>query len=129
MAEPAQKKAKTERIFLFSSESVNEGHPDKVCDQVSDAVLDTCLTSDPKSKVACETATKDNMVMVAGEITTQAKIDYESVILGCMVKGSFDSNGDDADIVNSLDGTEKIWHHSVYDKFNVQLEEHVALLI
>ncbi len=75
MAEPAQKKAKTERVFLFSSESVNEGHPDKLCDQVSDAVLDTCLASDPKSKVACETATKDNMVMVAGEITTQAKID------------------------------------------------------
>merc|ERR1711982_199868 len=77
MAEPAQKKAKTERVFLFSSESVNEGHPDKVCDQVSDAVLDACLTADPKSKVACETATKDNMVMVAGEITTQTKIDYE----------------------------------------------------
>merc|ERR1719313_414653 len=50
MAEPAQKKAKTERTFLFSSESVNEGHPDKLCDQVSDAVLDTCLTADPKSK-------------------------------------------------------------------------------
>merc|ERR1712046_196172 len=77
MAEPAQKKARTERTFLFSSESVNEGHPDKLCDQVSDAVLDTCLTEDPKSKVACETATKDNMVMVAGEITTQARIEYE----------------------------------------------------
>ena len=64
MAEPAQKKAKTERSFLFSSESVNEGHPDKLCDQVSDAVLDTCLTADPKSKVACETATKDNMVLL-----------------------------------------------------------------
>ncbi len=58
MAEPAQKKAKIERIFLFSSESVNEGHPDKLCDQVSDAVLDACLTVDPKSKVACETATR-----------------------------------------------------------------------
>ena len=68
MAEPAQKKARTARTFLFSSESVNEGHPDKICDQVSDAVLDACLKVDPKSKVACETATKDNMVMVAGEI-------------------------------------------------------------
>ena len=68
MAEPAQKKARTSRTFLFSSESVNEGHPDKICDQVSDAVLDACLQADPKSKVACETATKDNMVMVAGEI-------------------------------------------------------------
>merc|ERR1712190_570078 len=82
MAEPAQKKARMERTFLFSSESVNEGHPDKLCDQVSDAVLDTCLTADPKSKVACETATKDNMVMVAGEITTQTKIDYEKVVRG-----------------------------------------------
>jgi hypothetical protein len=60
MAEPAQKKARAERTFLFSSESVNEGHPDKLCDQVSDAVLDTCLTEDPKSKVACETATNDS---------------------------------------------------------------------
>merc|ERR1712187_1093633 len=55
----------------MGSESVNEGHPDKLCDQVSDAVLDTCLSEDPKSKVACETATKDNMVAVMGEITTQ----------------------------------------------------------
>ena len=56
MAEPAQKKAKIERKFLFSSESVNEGHPDKLCDQVSDAVLDTCLRGDPKSKVAAHKA-------------------------------------------------------------------------
>ena len=54
-----------ERNFLFSSESVNEGHPDKLSDQVSDAVLDACLKADPFSKVACETATKDNMVMVS----------------------------------------------------------------
>merc|ERR1712187_1069905 len=86
MAEPAMKKAKVERKFLFSSESVNEGHPDKLCDQVSDAVLDACLTGDPKSKVACETATKDNMVMVAGEITTQTKVDYEKVVRGVVAK-------------------------------------------
>ncbi|CAL9026695.1 unnamed protein product, partial [Prunus brigantina] len=60
--------------FLFTSESVNEGHPDKLCDQVSDAVLDACLEQDPESKVACETCTKTNMVMVFGEITTQAKV-------------------------------------------------------
>jgi len=90
-----------ERIFLFSSESVNEGHPDKVCDQVSDAVLDTCLTGDPKSKVACETATKDNMVMVAGEITTQTKIDYEKVVRGVVEKIGFDSYEDDLSSVNS----------------------------
>jgi len=101
MAEPAQKKAKTERVFLFSSESVNEGHPDKVCDQVSDAVLDTCLAADPKSKVACETATKDNMVMVAGEITTQAKIDYDKVVRGVVSKIGFDSYVDDLSSVDS----------------------------
>ncbi|CAL1158180.1 unnamed protein product [Cladocopium goreaui] len=92
MAEPAAKKAKTAaRTFLFSSESVNEGHPDKLCDQVSDAVLDACLKVDPKSKVACETVTKDNMVMVAGEITTQAKLDYEKVVRGVVAQIGFDS--------------------------------------
>jgi S-adenosylmethionine synthetase len=101
MAGSPQKKAKTERTFLFSSESVNEGHPDKLCDQVSDAVLDTCLTADPKSKVACETATKDNMVMVAGEITTQAKIDYEKVVRGVVAKIGFDSFVDDLSSVDS----------------------------
>merc|ERR1712031_127287 len=101
MAEPAQKKAKTERVFLFSSESVSEGHPDKVCDQVSDAVLDACLVSDPKSKVACETATKDNMVMVAGEITTQAKIDYDKTVRGVVAKIGFDSYVDDLSSVDS----------------------------
>merc|ERR1712138_361110 len=93
--------ARTERTFLFSSESVNEGHPDKLCDQVSDAVLDTCLKVDPKSKVACETATKDNMVAVMGEITTQAKIDYEKVVRGVVAKIGFDSLVDDLSSVDS----------------------------
>merc|ERR1712086_210516 len=105
MAGSPQKKARTglhmERVFLFSSESVNEGHPDKLCDQVSDAVLDFCLTHDPKSKVACETATKDNMVMVAGEITTQAKIDYDKVVRGVVAKIGFDSYVDDLSSVDS----------------------------
>merc|ERR1712226_1423298 len=93
--------AKIERTFLFSSESVNEGHPDKLCDQVSDAVLDACLTGDPKSKVACETATKDNMVMVAGEITTQTKIDYDKVVREVVAKIGFDSYVDDLTSVDS----------------------------
>lgn len=66
--------------YLFTSESVNEGHPDKLCDQVSDAVLDALLRQDPNSKVACETCTKTGMVMIFGEITTQAKVDYEQIV-------------------------------------------------
>merc|ERR1712078_824897 len=68
---------------------------------VSDAVLDSCLTADPKSKVACETATKDNMVAVMGEITTQAKIDYEKVVRGVVAKIGFDSFVDDLSSVDS----------------------------
>ena len=85
-----QKKPKLSASFS-SSESVNEGHPDKLCDQVSDAVLDKCLTGDPKSKVGCETATKDNMIMVACEITTQTKIDYDKIVRGVAAKIGFDS--------------------------------------
>merc|ERR1739838_1040314 len=81
--------------------SVNEGHPDKICDQVSDAVLDACLSGDPKCKVACETATKDNMVMVAGEITTATKIDYEKVVRGVVAGIGFDSYVDDLSSVDS----------------------------
>eukprot|EP00243_Klebsormidium_subtile_P003028 TRINITY_DN16164_c0_g1_i1.p1 TRINITY_DN16164_c0_g1~~TRINITY_DN16164_c0_g1_i1.p1 ORF type:complete len:449 (-),score=125.68 TRINITY_DN16164_c0_g1_i1:572-1738(-) len=69
-----------QETFLFTSESVNEGHPDKLCDQVSDAVLDACLAQDPDSRVACETCTKTDMVMVFGEITTKAKVDYEKIV-------------------------------------------------
>ncbi len=66
--------------FIFSSESVGEGHPDKVADYVSDSVLDACLEQDPKSRVACETLVKSNCVFLAGEITTSAKFNYEEVV-------------------------------------------------
>lgn len=69
-----------EREFLFSSESVSEGHPDKVADQISDAILDANLSQDPKSRVACETLVKTGMVMLAGEITTRANVSYEQVV-------------------------------------------------
>jgi S-adenosylmethionine synthetase len=65
--------------FLFTSESVSEGHPDKVADQISDAILDAILAQDPRSRVAAETLVKDNLVVLAGEITTGAKVDYAAV--------------------------------------------------
>lgn len=68
------------RKTIFSSESVGEGHPDKVSDGISDAVLDACLEQDRKSRVACETLVKSNLVVLAGEITTRAKFDYEKVV-------------------------------------------------
>ena len=68
------------KSFTFSSESVGEGHPDKVSDSISDSVLDACLEQDPNSRVACETLVKSNCVTIAGEITTNAKFDYEDVV-------------------------------------------------
>jgi S-adenosylmethionine synthetase len=65
--------------FLFTSESVSEGHPDKMCDQISDGILDALLKQDPESRVACETLVKTGMVVIAGEITTRAQIDYAEV--------------------------------------------------
>ena len=65
--------------YIFSSESVGEGHPDKVCDTISDAVLDACLAQDPRSRVACETYAKSNLVVVGGEITTKAKLDFNEI--------------------------------------------------
>src|ERR1041385_3312125 len=65
--------------FIFSSESVGEGHPDKVCDTISDAVLDACLEQDLRSRVACETYAKSNLVVVGGEITTSAELDFNQI--------------------------------------------------
>ena len=67
------------RLF-FTSESVTEGHPDKMCDQISDAVLDACFEQDPYSRVACETATKTGFVALLGEITTRAHINYDELV-------------------------------------------------
>lgn len=69
-----------ETTFLFTSESVGEGHPDKMCDQISDAVLDAHLSQDPNAKVACETATKTGMILLLGEITSKAHVDYQKVV-------------------------------------------------
>src|SRR5712691_13014287 len=73
------KLSKMSKNYIFSSESVGEGHPDKVCDTISDAVLDACIAQDPTSRVACETYAKSNLVVVGGEITTKAKLDFNEI--------------------------------------------------
>src|SRR6266550_8155301 len=85
--------------YLFSSESVTEGHPDKLCDQVSDAILDGCLAVDPHSRVACETVAKTGFVLVAGEITTKAQLDFQRIVRNTVRDIGFTSSqiGFDAD--------------------------------
>jgi S-adenosylmethionine synthetase len=82
--------AKRDR-FLFTSESVTEGHPDKIADQISDAILDACLEQDPFSRVACETLTCTGLVVIAGEITTQAYVDFQSVVRGTVAAIGYDN--------------------------------------
>ena len=82
--------AKRDR-FLFTSESVTEGHPDKIADQISDAILDACLAQDPFSRVACETLTCTGLVVIAGEITTQAYVDFQSVVRGTVASIGYDN--------------------------------------
>jgi len=77
--------------YLFTSESVTEGHPDKIADQISDAILDACLTDDSSSRVACETLTATGLVVIAGEITTKAYVDFQNVVRGTVAAIGYDN--------------------------------------
>ena len=93
--------------FLFTSESVTEGHPDKVCDKISDAVLDAMLKDDPKSRVACETVVTTGLVMVMGEITTKSHVDIQSVVRNTIkeigyTKSDYGFSYDSCAVINSI---------------------------
>jgi S-adenosylmethionine synthetase len=95
------------KSYLFTSESVSEGHPDKIADQVSDAILDAILAQDTKSRVACETLTKTGLVMVAGEITTNAVIEAEEIIRNVVLDIGYDHSdkgfdGNTCAVINAL---------------------------
>ena len=73
--------SKIKNNHVFTSESVSEGHPDKVCDRISDAILDACLMQDPESRVACESLTTTNLIVISGEITTNAQVNWQQIAI------------------------------------------------
>ena len=95
------------RDYIFTSESVSEGHPDKVCDQISDAVLDAYLKADPNSRVACETMIKNNMVIIAGEITSDGNPELEEIVRNVINKIGYNDdklgfNGNSCEFISHI---------------------------
>ncbi len=93
---------------LFTSESVTEGHPDKMCDQISDAILDALLDEDPMSRVACETATTTGLVLVMGEITTKAYVDIQKIVRDKVreigyTRGRYGFDADTCGVITAID--------------------------
>jgi len=93
--------------FFYTSESVTEGHPDKMCDQISDAVLDALLSKDPMSRVACETATTTGLIVVIGEITTEAYVDIPTIARNVVrnigyTRGKFGFDADTCGVMVSI---------------------------
>eukprot|EP01068_Selenidium_serpulae_P008460 Selendium_serpulae@DN4992_c0_g1_i2.p1 len=86
--------------FLFTSESVNEGHPDKLCDLISDSILDACLSQDAQSRVDCEVCTKTGLIMIFGDIRTDAKVDYTQLARECCEKIGYDDDSKGLDYKN-----------------------------
>ena len=98
-------KIKVEHVF--TSESVSEGHPDKVCDRISDAILDACLAQDPDSRVACESLTTTDLVVISGEITTKAKVNWQETALAAIRDIGYNESGvgfcaDDAKVMVAI---------------------------
>ena len=89
--------------YLFTSESVGIGHPDKVCDAISDAILDECLKGDPESRVAVETLVTTQTIVIAGEVTTNAQIDYEKVALDTIRHIGYTEDGQGFDVNNDCE--------------------------
>ena len=114
--------------LLFTSESVTEGHPDKLCDQVSDAVLDACLAQDPTSRVACEAATKTGFVLLLGEITTNATVDFEAITRDLILQIGYDHpdvglDGNTCEIKIALEAQSKDIARGVDEAFEVRTGE------
>lgn len=99
------------RTFFFSSESVTEGHPDKLCDSLSDTILDACLAQDPKAKVAIEAVAKSNLVLIAGELTTTAKINIEQLVRDRIKEVGYDAE-DKGINYETCDIIQKVTHQS-----------------